>query len=161
MPTETTPKSGWDILKENFRVLMEETIGNYHNANVIDITKKSGLPASVWDFGYTLQYFGMPKPKEFINQEIYVNYNVRLQVSYELNEHDELDDYDSTISEIENIVVQRLDATTWQNDPEAQGTIVNIEHQTTSPFTFISNSSSDERFGVVNIDFLVTVEKLF
>lgn len=144
----------WDTILTNFKNFMEVTVGGWTNIPSIDLTTPAGKPITTWDHSYTIMMNGMPNPLEFISQEIFIKYNVRLQIAFELNEHNELTDYNSAIGEVEDIIVNRLNILTYQ------GTLIDIVHQNTSPFIFI-NGKADERFAVMNIDFLVTVARSF
>ena len=144
----------WTEINDNFKDLMTVSQSAYRYAEVSDITQRSSVPSSVWDRSYTVQMNGMPETVNYYSGVLDIAYNVRLQLAYELNEHDGLQTYQTAISEVEDIIVQRLDTRTWQTSNIF--TILNIKHLNTSPFIFTSPSTSDEHFGVINIDFLVS-----
>ena len=146
--------SSWTEINDNFRGVMEVSMSGYRYAEVIDIEKRSGVPASAWDKAYTVQMNGMPETVNYYSGVLDINYNTRLQVAYELNEHDGNASYGAAVADLEAIIIKRLDTRTWQTSDIF--TILNIKHITTSPFIFTSPSTSDEHYGVVNIDFLVT-----
>lgn len=147
--------SSWSEIVSNYRTLLEGTFG-YRYGGVIDLAHRSSLPTSNWDKSYTIQMFGMPQPIMYYNSAVDLTYTVRLQISWELNENDpDLNDYNNAISDLEAIIVKRLDTRTWQNNTT---TIGNITHISTGPFQFIS--TTDEHFAVVSIDFQVVVRQI-
>lgn len=144
--------TAWGDIKSNFRTLMNtyvtasvsNSFAEYKDS--VDMSTRSQLPASVFNGAYAVLMNGMPSPMEYVNNEIDLVYNVRLQLAYELNGQDDGLSYDKACHDVEQIILKRLDATTFQD------ALINVAHTSTSPFSFVSKTDS-QTFAIVNIDF--------
>ena len=151
--------SQWGIIKQNYKTLMETTlVGNTTNVfseakGVARLDVRSSVPYSVWNGAYIIQMNGMPRPAEYVNGVIDLSYNIRLQVGFLFNPQGDSTEYDNAVSDIEKIVKQRITVSTFQSE------LVNVQHTSTSGFTFVANADS-QTFGVCNVDFITTARSI-
>lgn len=142
----------WEDIVNNFKTLMEQTIGGYHYSKVSDMTRLSTMPASNWNKTYMVLFGGMPAPMSLYSGIVDLYYTVTLQIAYKLNQNDGNVSYNNAIEDVESVIVKRLTTTTWNS----AANIINITHVSTSPAIFTLQNNSDEVFAVVNITFLVS-----
>jgi hypothetical protein len=132
----------------SFKTLMEQTIGGYTEAETIDLSKKDSSPASTVDHAYSTLVQGMNSTKKYVNDEGEFSWNVRLQVSFEINQQDNKESYNQAWDAINEIITERLNYADY-------GLITNIEHISTSQLLPIVGNSFT--FVYVNIDFRVDI----
>lgn len=147
----------WKEVIDDFTMLMDvdlsgATVNTFKKfTGGIDWTKKSAIPASLWNGAYSINYAGM-ESTQLINCYIHYIYNVKLQVAFSLNDRDDRASYNRAVLDLENIVRVRLQTSTWATP------IINIEHIDTSDFDFYN--VENETFAIVNITFRVTGQAL-
>lgn len=120
----------------------------------VDLTVRSAIPTSVFHGAFSVVFNGMPTPAQFVNGELHVGYGVRLQIAFEVSANDERVRYNAAVSDIGEIVRKRLDFQTFA------GVFENIQHVQTSQMQF-TGKTDNQSFGIISMDWLVTMQEHF
>ena len=136
----------WDDIISNFNTVMAAQTATYTiSPDTIDLEL---LPGSVFDRSYSIQMHGINAVKSEVNNYLYFDYDVRLQLAYALTPQSGRTSYTTAIDEIEAIIKSRLTVSSFT------GTFNNVVFLRCSPFDF--KNRAGEYFAVVSVDFRVT-----
>jgi hypothetical protein len=152
--------SAWQTIVLNFRELFEKINSNLtvectEALGVAKLDVRSAAPESIWDRAFVIAMNGMPKPTEYVVGIIDWNYSTRLQIAFNLNQNDDQTTYLNAVSDIETIIKERINPTSFETD----NALVNVQHTGTSGFNFVG-AASNQTFAYVNIDFLIAVREV-
>jgi hypothetical protein len=142
----------WNDIVSNYETFMESGIsGSTHNEfrEIHDLLDLKIAPTSLFNGSYVVQYNGIGAANIDVNAvESEFQYNVRLQIGFELNAHDNRTSYTQAVEDIETIVRMRLSTDSYDS------VLGRVELQQASPLVFNINSDNGV-FGVANLDFRV------
>ena len=147
----------WNDIHNNFKDFLEDSVTglgvlvNIKNTykEATDSVRLDTQPASIFNGKYSLQIYGITEQPDDVYITVRLDFDVLLQLSYNLNTHVNKDSYNNAISDIEEIIRKRLDTSTYGNT-----NIENIRFLSCSPFRFLDVKT--EEFGIVDVIFRVT-----
>ena len=126
--------NAFTTIHDNFVTLLENTVvpyvaDKYRESQAIDLKSvKTSDPASIWNRAYSIQAKGMNGVTELFNNLGYLEYDIVLQLAYELSYQGDKTKYNTANDEVATIIQKRIDPTSFQN------VMTSVEHTNTSEF---------------------------
>ena len=147
----------WNNIHQNFKDFLEDSVTgvgvliNIKNVyrEATDSIKLDTQPASVFNGKFSTQLYGLTESPDDIGSSVRLDYDVLLQLSYNLSTKASKNSYNDAISDIEEIIRKRIDVSTFQG-----ANIENIRFLSCSPFRFLDVKT--EEFAIIDILFRVT-----
>jgi len=148
----------WTEVHDNFKNLLEDSVtgmgslssvtNTFTESDYIDIKTE---PTSIYNGSYSLQLDSINGAQQDYGTGIVdFDYDVRLQIAFELSSRSNKTDYNNAIKDIEEIIRQRLKVTSWANT-----NLLRYEFRNGNRFmTF--DTEALERFSFVELVFNVT-----
>ena len=106
--------NAFTTIHDNFVTLLENTVvpyvaDKYRESQAIDLKSvKTSDPASIWNRAYSIQAKGMNGVTELFNNLGYLEYDIVLQLAYELSYQGDKTKYNTANDEVATIIQKRI-----------------------------------------------------